>query len=138
MLIRSFKASVLMAALLVAGHTAVFAQATDNNPKPFSREAFDAATAAGKTVMVAFHAPWCPVCKAQEPKIEALLNTEYKNVVAFNVDYDTNVPLRKEMHVLKQATLIMFRGDKEIARLSFQSDDASIRQFFAHAKTTGR
>ena len=51
------------------------------------------------------------------------------------MDYDTNVPLRKEMNVLKQATLIMYRGETEVARLSFKSDDASMQEFFAHAKT---
>lgn len=130
--------TIVALALVVGGGGTLSAQSTANNPKTFTREAFNAAKATGRPVLVAFHAPWCPVCKAQEPKVNALLNSEYKDVIAFNVDYDTNVPLRQEMKVLKQATLILFRGDKETARLSFVSDDASIREFFGHANASAK
>ena len=101
--------------------------------KPFTKEAFAAATAEGKTTLVFFHAPWCPVCKAQEPKVLAHLNNDAKDVVAFKVDYDTNKALRQEMNVAKQSTLILYRGAKELGRLSYKSDDASIDELFTHA-----
>jgi len=101
--------------------------------KPFTKEAFAAATAEGKTTLVFFHAPWCPVCKAQEPKVLQHLNSDAKDVVAFKVDYDTNKPLRQEMNVTKQSTLILYRGMQEIGRLSYKSDDASIDELFTHA-----
>jgi thioredoxin 1 len=101
--------------------------------KPFTNEAFAAATAEGKTTLVFFHAPWCPVCKAQEPKVLAHLNNDAKDVVAFKVDYDTNKALRQEMNVTKQSTLILYRGTKELGRLSYKSDDASIDELFTHA-----
>jgi thioredoxin 1 len=101
--------------------------------KPFTKEAFDAAAAEGKTTLVFFHAPWCPVCKAQEPKVLAHLNGDAKQVVAFKVDYDTNKPLRQEMNVTKQSTLILYQGTKEVARVVYKSDDASIDELFTHA-----
>jgi thiol-disulfide isomerase/thioredoxin len=104
-----------------------------NDFKPFTKEAFDAAVADGKTTLVFFHAPWCPVCKAQEPKIVAHLNGDARQVVAFKVDYDTNKALRQEMNVAKQSTLILYQGTKEVARLSYKSDDASIDELFKHA-----
>jgi thioredoxin 1 len=104
-----------------------------NTFKPFTKEAFNAAAAAGKTTLVFFHAPWCPVCKAQEPKIQAHLDGDAKQVVPFIVDYDTNKALRQEMHVSKQSTLILYQGTKEVARLSYKSDDASIDELFSHA-----
>jgi len=104
-----------------------------NDFKPFTKEAFNAAAAEGKTTLVFFHAPWCPVCKAQEPKIQAHLNGDAKQVVAFKVDYDTNKALRQEMNVTKQSTLILYQGTKEVARLSYKSDDASIDELFKHA-----
>jgi thioredoxin 1 len=106
-----------------------------NDPKPFTREAFDAAAAEGKTILVDFHAPWCPICRAQEPKVKSRLNGDFKHVVAFKVDYDSNVPLRKEMNVAKQSTLILFQGSKELARLSYTSEDKAIDELFAHAKS---
>lgn len=100
---------------------------------PFTREAFNAAADSGKTTLVFFHAPWCPVCKAQEPKVLAHLNGDARDVVALKVDYDTNLDLRKEMKVEKQSTLILYSGSREIARLSYKSDDASIDELFKHA-----
>jgi len=100
---------------------------------PFTKAAFKAAADSGKTTLVFFHAPWCPVCKAQEPKVLAHLNGDAKDVVALKVDYDTNMDLRKEMNVEKQSTLILYKGSKEIARLSYKSDDASIDELFKHA-----
>jgi thiol:disulfide interchange protein len=104
-----------------------------NDLKPFTKEAHAKAMAEGKTTLVFFHAPWCPVCRAQEPKVLAHLNGDAKHVVAFRVDYDSNMALRKEMNVQKQSTLILFDGMKETARLSYKSDDASVSEFFAHA-----
>ena len=101
--------------------------------QPFTAEAFKSAMQEGKTTLVFFHAPWCPVCKAQEPKVLAHLNGDHKDIVAFKVDYDTNAGLRKEMKVDKQSTLILYRGATEVARLSYKSDAASIDELFSHA-----
>ena len=104
-----------------------------NDFKPYTAEAVKAAKDEGKTVLLFFHAPWCPVCKAQEPKVKSHLNGAHKNVVAFRVDYDSNMALRKELNVEKQSTLILYQGKKEVARLSYKSDDQSIAEFFSHA-----
>jgi thioredoxin 1 len=105
-----------------------------NDLKPYSAAAVKAAMEEGKATLLFFHAPWCPVCKAQEPKVKAHLNGGRKDVVAFKVDYDSNVALRKELKVEKQSTLILYQGMKEVARLSYKSDDESIAEFFSHAK----
>jgi thiol-disulfide isomerase/thioredoxin len=100
---------------------------------PFTKEAYAEAKAAGKTTLVFFHAPWCPICRGLEPKVLKHLNGDAKNVVAFKVDYDSNEMLRKDMMVEKQSTLILAQGMKEIARISYVSDDASLDAFFAKA-----
>ena len=105
-----------------------------NDSRPFTKAAFDAAAAEGRTILVDFYAPWCPVCRAQEPKITARLNGDFRHVVSFRVDYDSNQALRQEMRVQKQSTLILFQGRTEAARLSYTSDDAAIDELFAHAK----
>jgi hypothetical protein len=53
--------------------------------------------------------------------------------VAFKVDYDSNLALRKELKVDRQSTLILYQGMREVARLSYQSDDESMAKFFGHA-----
>ena len=135
-MIRSLRITLTTAAVLTLvtiGALQAQSMTGQNAFKPFTKEAFAAATAEGKTTLVFFHAPWCPVCKAQEPKVLAHLNNDAKDVVAFKVDYDTNKALRQEMNVSKQSTLILYQGTKEIGRLSYKSDDASIDELFSHA-----
>lgn len=141
-MVRAFRFALAMASILtvVAGATAGASQAgrmdqmsQTNDFKPYTAEAVKAAMGEGKTTLLFFHAPWCPVCKAQEPKVKAHLNGAHRDVVAFKVDYDSNTALRKELKVDKQSTLILYQGTKEVARLSYKSDDASIAEFFSHA-----
>ena len=141
-MVRAFRFALAMASIttVVAGATVGAGQAGRmdrmgqmNDFKPYTAEAVNAAMGEGKTTLLFFHAPWCPVCRAQEPKVKAHLNGAHKNVVAFKVDYDSNMALRKELKVDKQSTLILYQGMKEVARLSYKSDDASIAEFFSHA-----
>jgi thiol:disulfide interchange protein len=138
---RAFRVALAFASIVtvVAGATAASqAERMDqmgqmNEFRAYTAEAVKAAQREGKTVLLFFHAPWCPVCQAQEPKVKAHLNGAHKNVVAFRVDYDSNMALRKELKVEKQSTLILYQGMKEVARLSYKSDDQSIAEFFSHA-----
>ena len=141
-MVRAFRFALAMASIItvVAGATVGAGQAGRMDQmgqmtdfKPYTAEAVKAAMGEGKTTLLFFHAPWCPVCKAQEPKVKAHLNGAHKHVVAFKVDYDSNMALRKELKVDKQSTLILYQGMKEVARLSYKSDDASIAEFFSHA-----
>lgn len=83
----------------------------------FDRAAFDAAKARGETIVLDFHADWCPTCKKQGPILDSLLSEpEMNSVVGFKVDYDNATALKKALNVQKQSTLIVFKGEKEVAR----------------------
>ena len=136
---RTFRRALAVAGILgvVVGATVGARQMASmdgmNDFRPFTSQDFKSVQAAGKTTLLFFHAPWCPVCRAQEPKVKAHLNGNHKDVVAFKVDYDSNMALRQELNVEKQSTLILYQGMKEVARLSYKSDDQSIAEFFSHA-----
>lgn len=54
--------------------------------------------------------------------MEALLKTpEFAGVSWFKVDFDSQDAVLQAFKVSKQSTLIMFRGDKEIARSTGQT-----------------
>lgn len=104
-------------ALVTAAVALVTATSWAADPKPFNAAEFKKAQTEGKTVLVDFHATWCPTCKAQKPVIEAVLKEQkFSEVVTFVADYDTEVELKKQMKISAQATLVVFKGDKETAR----------------------
>ncbi len=83
----------------------------------FDPKAFEQAQDYGKTIVLDFHANWCPTCRKQEAVLKELYEEEgLKEIVSFTVDYDTSTALKKELNVKKQSTLIVFKGDQEVAR----------------------
>ena len=65
--------SVLFAT--VAAISALAAPAFAAETKTFDPESFAAAQQAGKPILVAIHASWCPTCKAQKPILSELMRT---------------------------------------------------------------
>jgi thioredoxin len=100
--------------------------------RPFDREVFTKAQMEGKTVLLDFHATWCPVCKKQAEVIPQVLKEEqFKDVVALTADYDTEKELKKELKVSGQATLVVFKGEKEVAREHDITSVAAISKLLA-------
>jgi thioredoxin 1 len=100
----------------------------------FSKAEFDKAVAAGKSVVVEFHADWCPTCKKQAPIVkEIAADPAYKNFVFLKADYDKDVEAKKAMNVTKQSTFVVFKGGKEVARSTGQTAKADIAATFAKA-----
>ena len=91
--------------------------AEDNAPQPFTEAAFDAAQKAGKPILVDTYATWCDICARQKPIIDKLLGeSEFKGLVTFRVDFDTQKDVMRKFNARLQSTLIAYRGDKEVAR----------------------
>jgi thioredoxin-like negative regulator of GroEL len=44
------------------------------------------------------------------------------------VDYDKERDLKNKLNVRTQSTLIVFKGDKEVARLAGKSDEKSLKE----------
>lgn len=127
---RAFNA--LMLAAFAAPLTAVRAVAM-----PFAEyqpDAFVKLLASGKPFVVHVHADWCSVCSAQMPVMDRVLaGSAYKSVQAVRVNFDREKRFLADYKVVRQSTIIVFKGGKEIARLSYDSDPERIEQTLAHA-----
>ena len=95
--------------------------------KPFDQSAFDAAQAAGKPILVEVSAPWCPICKAQAPILARLRSDpRFKELVSFDIDFDSQKDLLRKFNVQKQSTLIVFKGKQETGRSTGDTNAGSI------------
>lgn len=84
---------------------------------PYTSEAFDAALASGKPILVHITAPWCGECKQQKPIVARLAGTpEFANLVIIDVDFDTQKDALRRLRAQKQATLIAFKDRAEVGR----------------------
>lgn len=100
----------------------------------FDPKAFAAAQAAGKPILVEVHAPWCPVCKAQAPILTKLRSEpKFRELVVFQIDFDSQKDLLRQFNVQKQSTLIVFRGKQETGRSTGDSNAGSIAALLAKA-----
>jgi len=101
---------------------------------PFDAKAFEDAQAAGKPILVEVTAPWCPTCKAQAPIVaEIMREPRMKDVRFFIADFDTEKDLKKALTVYSQSTFVVYKGGKEVARSTGQTDKAVIESVFAKA-----
>jgi thioredoxin 1 len=117
----------LLGALAVATALSLAPIASAADKKPFDQKAFEAAQAAGKPILVEVSAPWCPVCKAQAPILSRLKSDpKFKELVSFDIDFDSQKDLLKKFNVQKQSTLIVFKGKQEAGRSTGDTNAASI------------
>jgi thioredoxin 1 len=88
----------------------------------------------GSPLVVHVHADWCAVCKAQLPVMTKILAMPaYKNVRAVRVNFDKEQQFLTDYRVPRQSTIIVFKGGKEIARMSYDADPKRIEQTLERA-----
>ncbi|MGE3991534.1 thioredoxin family protein [Pseudorhodoplanes sp.] len=121
---------LVMSGLVLALGWASAASARDKTP--FTPAAFEAAQVAGKPILIDVSASWCPTCKAQAPILSKLLGEQrFKNMVAFNVDFDSQKDILRRLNVQRQSTLIVFKGKQEAGRSVADTNSASIEALLA-------
>jgi len=103
---------------------------------PFNQGQFDSAKAAGQPVAVVFHADWCPTCRAQAPLLKDLAQQpEFARVTLYIANYDTEKGLKKSLRVTKQSTIVVFKGGKEAARSTGDTQESSLASLLREALT---
>ncbi|MEK7917679.1 thioredoxin family protein [Burkholderia contaminans] len=102
--------------------------------QPYNKAQFDGALAHGKPVVIWFHASWCPTCRAQQPAVDRLAkSSEMKDVTVFVADFDKETALEKALRVAQQSTFVVFRGGREVARSTGETDEQAIRATWGKA-----
>ncbi|MGO4712154.1 thioredoxin family protein [Bradyrhizobium sp. 2TAF24] len=122
--------SFLRTAIVIAAVLALPSLA--NAGQPFDAKAFQASQAAGKSILVDVTAPWCPTCKQQKPIVQEI-EKEHPDLVVYDVDFDSAKDVLKQFRVQYQSTLIVFKGSKEVARSTGETDPAPLRALVAKA-----
>lgn len=95
--------------------------------KPYSADTFSQLQKSGAKVALHFHAEWCPTCKAQEKVFNSWKGDTSVPGTLLVVDYDKERELKSKLNVRTQSTLIVFKGDKEVARLAGKTDEKSLK-----------
>lgn len=122
----SFGRAARLAAVftLFAASTVALAAAS----QPFDAKAFKAAQTAGKPIVVEIHADWCPECKAQNRVLDKITGEpRYSRLVRLRVDYDKQKDLVRQFKARMQSTLIVYKGDQELARAVGITSEDKIR-----------
>jgi len=115
-------------AMLVGALWSARAQAAGNAWYRYDQAAFERAKAAGQTVVLVFHAPWCLICRAQMASLRPLLaEPEFAGVVGFIADFDSAAALEAALGVTRPATLIVYKGTAEVVRGMGVTDAATLR-----------
>ena len=98
------------------------ALAAEENWTHYRPGVVDAALKDGKTVFLDFSAVWCGTCKAQERRINGLMeeNPAYvENVLFVRVDWDaySNAAITFDLEIPRRSTLVVLKGDEELGRV---------------------
>ena len=124
--------SVFLLACCLAFGAAPLARASTQ--LPFTEQAFAAAQQEGKPILVHVNASWCPTCAKQRPILSQLEATpQFRDLIVYQVDFDTQKDVVKQMGVRMQSTLIVFHGATEKGRATGITDPDAIRNLLAEA-----
>lgn len=96
---------------------------------PYEKGKFDALMQSGAPVIAHVHATWCGTCRRQETLLNDMLkDPRFAKVQAVRVDYDKDKDFEKAHNVNSRATILVFKGGKEVSRLVFDTDPARIQK----------
>ncbi len=106
--------SILSAALAATAAPAL--AATDS---AFDQKTFEAAQAAGKSIVLHIAAKWCETCQAQRAVLNKLeVEPAYKDLLILTIDYDKQKDVMRSYKVTSRSTLIAFKGTTETGRMT--------------------
>jgi len=87
----------------------------------FSEEIFEKAKVSGKTVVVNSYEVWCGTCSKQT-KILDQAEKEFKDIVFLSYEQSKNKNIAQKLGIKFFTTIIVYRGNDEVAREVGQTD----------------
>jgi thioredoxin 1 len=87
----------------------------------------------GELTIVDFWAPWCGPCKVLHPILDNLQKSN-PDIKIMKVNVDESGDLTKEFGVRNIPTLVFFKGEKEIERVSGAQQEAKFQEIIDRIK----
>lgn len=112
-------AAVVVALGLVAGQVKAEFKAN------YTAAAFETAQGKNRHIVVEVFKQGCGTCKAQQPSLDAA-RAQYPDAVFLKFDFANNQTAVTRFKVVKQSTIIVFKGQDEVARLIGETDRGKI------------
>ena len=135
---QSIATRLRLSAAAVLGLTALTATpwAYALDVQPYTPERLAALQRDGKAVGLHFHAEWCGTCKAQEKSLQTIkAEGSLPQVTLLVVDYDKEKDLRKNLKVRAQSTLVVFKGNQEVARVGGDTEVPKLKAALSKSAT---
>ena len=87
----------------------------------FSIEIFEKAKASGKTVVVNSYEVWCGTCSKQT-KILNQAEKDFQDIIFLSFEQSKNKNIAQLLGIKFWTTIVVYKGDNEIARIVGQTD----------------
>jgi len=109
----------------------------------YQKDLYESAISSDKLVVLYFYANWCPICRAEYPKMQEAFNElSGERVIGFRVNYNDNetdsdeTALARQFGVAYQHTKVFLKDGKQVLKApdSWEKDRylSEIRNHIAH------
>lgn len=102
--------------------------------EPYTQEKLASLQAQNKPAALHFHAGWCSTCAAQSTVFKSIESSkDLKGLTLLVVDFDGNKALRSQLKVKSQSTIIVYKGNNEVARSAGDARADSVKALLSKA-----
>ena len=102
--------------------------------QPFTRDAFAAAQAAGKSIIVHVLRPGArPAARRSRSSQKLEADPKFASVATFRVDFDSQKDALKTLKANRQSTIIVYKGQNEVGRSVGETNSKAIGDLLGKA-----